>query len=899
MHSESLYEDEQFPARDLAALVASKVYYHLGDLKTSLSLALGAGNLFNVNDKSEYIETITSQCIDEYIQSRQDEQQAAKIDKRLEAVVERMFDRCFADGEFKQALGIALESRRLDKLEQAIRDSTRVHGDRTHMINHCFDVAMNIVQSRDFRQKVLRTLVKLYQTAETPDYFGVINCLTFLEDPNEVANVLNKLLSSDDKEQHLIAYQVGFDLCDTAPQHFLRALSDLLPKGVDGDADKAKDANNNNEGTFEGRMNKLRTILSGSVSIGLHLEFLFRHNHTDMLLLKNIKSSVEPRNSVYHSATVITNAFMHAGTTIDTFLRENLDWLARATNWAKFSATASLGVIHKGQIKESLSVLQPYLPSGVQSASPYSEGGALYAIGIIHSNHGDEMTKYLSDALKNAGSNEVVQHGASLGLGLAAMATENDELYEDLKNLLYMDSAVAGEAAGVGIGLVMAGSASEKAIEEMLAYAHETQHEKIIRGLAMGIAMTMYGREEEADTLIEQLLRDKDAILRYGAMYTIGLAYCGTSNNSAIRRLLHFAVSDVSDDVRRAAVLNLGFVLFKTPEQCPRLVSLLAESYNPHVRYGATLAVGISCAGTGMKEAIDLLEPLTKDPIDFVRQGALIGLAMVLIQQTEAQEPKVATIRKLFQSTIADRHEEVMTKFGAILASGIIDAGGRNVTISLQRGGQNNMRAIIGIAMFTQYWFWFPFIHFLSLAFAPTAVIGLNADLKMPKFSFKSNAPPSMFAYPPPTAPPEKAVVARLPQVVLSTTAKAKARAAQKRKEETSAMEIEKPEEKKEEGGEKKEEAGAGEKKEEATFEILQNPARVTRAQANILSFDVDERYTPLKKDNISGIVLLRDNKPGEEEVLVEPKVLKKEGAAGAAGAEEEEPQPPEPFEWP
>lgn len=48
------------------------------------------------------------------------------------------------------------------------------------------------------------------------------------------------------------------------------------------------------------------------------------------------------------------------------------------------------------------------------------------------------------------------------------------------------------------------------------------------------------------DTLIEQLLLDKDSILRYGAMYTIGLAYCGTSNNNAIKKLLHVAVSDVS-----------------------------------------------------------------------------------------------------------------------------------------------------------------------------------------------------------------------------------------------------------------------------------------------------------------------------------------------------------------
>jgi len=60
----------------------------------------------------------------------------------------------------------------------------------------------------------------------------------------------------------------------------------------------------------------------------------------DLLLLKQMRSTVESRNSVCHSATVLCNALMHAGTTVDTFLRENLDWLSRATNWARFSATA-------------------------------------------------------------------------------------------------------------------------------------------------------------------------------------------------------------------------------------------------------------------------------------------------------------------------------------------------------------------------------------------------------------------------------------------------------------------------------------------------------------------------------------------------------------------------------
>jgi hypothetical protein len=58
------------------------------------------------------------------------------------------------------------------------------------------------------------------------------------------------------------------------------------------------------------------------------------------------------------------------------------------------------------------------------------------------------------------------------------------------------------------------------------------------------------------------------------------------------------AVSDVSDDVRRASVACLGLVCFRNPETVPKLVGLLAESFNPHMRYGACMAVGIACAGT-------------------------------------------------------------------------------------------------------------------------------------------------------------------------------------------------------------------------------------------------------------------------------------------------------------
>lgn len=64
---------------------------------------------------------------------------------------------------------------------------------------------------------------------------------------------------------------------------------------------------------------RLRSILCGEQTIKHHMQFLIKNNHTDMLILKQIKESV--RTASAHNATVISNGLMHLGTTTDDFLR--------------------------------------------------------------------------------------------------------------------------------------------------------------------------------------------------------------------------------------------------------------------------------------------------------------------------------------------------------------------------------------------------------------------------------------------------------------------------------------------------------------------------------------------------------------------------------------------------
>lgn len=60
---EALYEDETFPERELAALVAAKVYYHLQEYNESMVFALGAGKLFKLDKGGEFEETIIGRFI--------------------------------------------------------------------------------------------------------------------------------------------------------------------------------------------------------------------------------------------------------------------------------------------------------------------------------------------------------------------------------------------------------------------------------------------------------------------------------------------------------------------------------------------------------------------------------------------------------------------------------------------------------------------------------------------------------------------------------------------------------------------------------------------------------------------------------------------------------------------
>merc|ERR1711988_149778 len=172
----------------------------------------------------------------------------------------------------------------------------------------------------------------------------------------------------------------------------------------------------------------------------------------------------------------------------------------------------------------------------------------------------------------------------------------------------------------------------------------------------------------------------------------------------------------------------------------------------------------------------------------------------------------------------------------------------------------------VGMLIFTQYWYWFPLAHFLSLAFTPSCVIGLNENLDMPVMGIKSNAKPSTYGYPPNLEEKKKEDKEKVSTAVLSIT--------NKQKKEEKADEP------------------------EPNFELLSNPARVMKAQLKVVSLE-DGKYRPMKDISIGGIIMLDRSKEigvDEKEEIVEPILVNRGGAS--SDDSEEEPAPPEPFEY-
>jgi 26S proteasome regulatory subunit N2 len=280
------------------------------------------------------------------------------------------------------------------------------------------------------------------------------------------------------------------------------------------------------------------------------------------------------------------------------------------------------------------------------------------------------------------------------------------------------------------------------------------------------------------------------------------------------------------------------------------------------------------------------------------------------MQQSELSAPSVKWFRDKIANIVKDKYPSTLTKIGAILAAGIIDAGGRNCSLSLRSSdGFIRPSACIGIALWTQHWYWYPMLHFFSLALSPSVLVGLDKEFKLPRsFSVHCAAPSAKYSYPPKIKEKIEAKKERVVTAILSTTLKQQARERAKDREKdnivTTALDADNiaaglnlaskiinkdsPDSLHERNDCVEKEKGRG----RGRYFFLSNPTRVLDSQQMHCSFLLDRRYTPVvTKMRPTGAIMLCDRRPSELAETVEIDCL-------SLRCTEEE-KTPLPFLWP
>jgi 26S proteasome regulatory subunit N2 len=149
-----------------------------------------------------------AKVMDEYTRLRihNAEQKAQEaIPTGLEDIVNRMLERCFEDKEYTQALGLGIETRRLDVMERAIRASNDIPG----IIAYSVITARRLVNNREWRRQILARIVEIHSSLENPNYVAVFDVLVHLDDWDSVSKTLVAVV----KDKPLVAFQLAFDLC--------------------------------------------------------------------------------------------------------------------------------------------------------------------------------------------------------------------------------------------------------------------------------------------------------------------------------------------------------------------------------------------------------------------------------------------------------------------------------------------------------------------------------------------------------------------------------------------------------------------------------------------------------------------------------------------------------------
>lgn len=156
-------------------------------------------------------------------------------------------------------------------------------------------MTQTVITEKQFRRNIYELIIKLLNTSSSPDYSVLCQCLEHLNRYSDsiyfynliVSELLLYLVGKGNVEN---ALQLAFDLYSNGNHQLLMPIFTALTE-----------KNNPKNDVITNLIN----ILNGNFAQDQYLSFLWKNNHSDMLLMKELKDGVEKSSSVLNHATIV------------------------------------------------------------------------------------------------------------------------------------------------------------------------------------------------------------------------------------------------------------------------------------------------------------------------------------------------------------------------------------------------------------------------------------------------------------------------------------------------------------------------------------------------------------------------------------------------------------------
>ena len=481
-----------------------------------------------------------------------------------------------------------------------------------------------------------------------------------------------------------------------------------------------------------------------------HPEDVFKSHLED----KKSQNTKKLESYKINMAYSIASSFINAGYGTEVLLsKKDSDWIYKNKEEGIQCLIAGMGLVNVWDYLEGPNKV--YELAGNKEQDTFKRSGRNIGLGLSLCGIKEENDLAIAVLLEELLDKNInIKISALFGLGLAACGTQNDKLFDPIREAL-QDFSYGFEVsafASLTLGLIFIGSSNEDVFNDLfsiLLSRNENAKGKLFENpffviYILGIGLLCLGKQTNNDFMIETLVTIEEfskEMRDYMKTMLISFSYAGSGNVSKVQELMQIiAKSNEEINPKVQSIAVIGCSLIAIGEEVG--TEMLSRSFNHFLQFGdinikktVSLAIALLNLSNPKVQVIDSLTKFCYDTDKTVSMNAIYSMGLVSSGSNHSR------VGGLLRSLAAYYAEDSNPLFMVRIAQGLLHLGKGLINLDPIYSHKLliNNRALAGILItlfsFTEtenlicgkHQF---LLYSLALAMKPKLVITVDKNLK-------------------------------------------------------------------------------------------------------------------------------------------------------------------------